>query len=71
MSVRLHIPDFKEEIQNGVDFAGLLAAEENVHVFPGDPFRMPNAFRLTISRPSDITEESTRRIVAFCKRHTQ
>nr|AGU68016.1 tyrosine transaminase [Strigomonas galati] len=69
MSVLLKPELLKEEVQDGVRFAERLAAEENVLVFPGEPFRMPAALRLTISRPPEVIEEALRRIIDFCERY--
>ncbi|KAG5465542.1 hypothetical protein CUR178_00247 [Leishmania enriettii] len=69
MSVLLKGEDLDDGLSDGVSFASKLALEENVHVFPGEPFHMPCAFRLTLSRPLPIAEEAVRRIRAFCERH--
>ncbi|EPY30034.1 tyrosine aminotransferase [Strigomonas culicis] len=69
MSVLLRPELLKEEVRDGERFAERLAAEENVLAFPGEPFRMPAALRLTISRPAEITAEAVQRICAFCERY--
>lgn len=71
MAVLLDKEDLDDATCNGVGFANLLALEENVHVFPGEPFHMKAAFRLTLSRPMDITTEAVARIQDFCRRHSR
>ncbi|KAG5464066.1 hypothetical protein LSCM1_00246 [Leishmania martiniquensis] len=71
MCVLLKSGELDDGVSDGVRFASQLALEENVHVFPGEPFHMPRAFRLTLSRPLPIAEEAMRRIRAFCERHSR
>lgn len=69
MTVMLKKDELEEAMCNGVAFANALAEEENVHVFPGEAFHMPGAFRLTLSRPLPVAETAVARIRAFCERH--
>lgn len=70
MSILLNVEELSKDVATGVDFAYRLAAEENVHVFPGEPFKMPNAIRLTLSRPMEVTKEAVGRLQSFCARHS-
>ncbi|KEG13374.1 putative tyrosine aminotransferase [Trypanosoma grayi] len=69
LSVILDFGELEDAIQTDAQFAKKLAEEENVHVFPGEPFKMPGALRITVTRPLPLLQDAVSRIRAFCERH--
>ncbi|RNF26591.1 putative tyrosine aminotransferase [Trypanosoma conorhini] len=69
MSVVLAFEELESSIQSDVEFSKKLAEEQNVHVFPGEPFNMPGALRITVSRPLPMMQDAVGRIRSFCENH--
>ncbi|PWV11734.1 putative glutamine aminotransferase [Trypanosoma cruzi] len=69
MSVVLAFEELDCSVRSDVEFSRRLAEEENVHVFPGEPFNMPGALRITVSRSLPMLHEAVQRIQSFCERH--
>ena len=62
-------PNSFVDIQDDVEFAKKLLAEEMVFTLPATIFNCPNFLRLVICPPPDKLEEAVERIAAFCQRH--
>jgi len=56
-------------MNDDVEFAGKLLAEESIAVLPGACFNAPGMFRVVFAAPPDVLEDAFDRIEAFCKRH--
>jgi tyrosine aminotransferase len=59
------------DVANDEEFSQMLLQEENVFVLPGSAFGMSHVFRVVYCLPPSVLEESTRRIAAFCRRHSK
>lgn len=69
MSVLINPEKLEPSVRGDVAFCNGLAREENVHMFPGEPFRMPSAVRLVLSRPMELNKDVVERLRGFCERH--
>ena len=58
-------------ISTSLDFMRQLKEEQNVYIFPGEPFYYPGFFRIVLTAPEDTLVEACERIKEFCAKHYQ